>query len=200
MKTARMAAFDFNEIPVLETARLRLRRISRADCDDWLAVFQSPGVIDWLSDFQQVPRPADIQGIVDWADAVFAAKTGIRWALTLKPDDRLIGTCGFHEYLQTHHCAGIGYELHSDYWRRGLMSEAVGAVVRFCFESLSLHRLAADTTEGNAASAALLQKLGFALEGVLRERVYLRGEHHNLWLFSLLEPEYRELVRAGRLA
>ena len=200
MKTARMAAFDFSEIPVLETARLRLRRISRSDYDDWLAVFQSPGVIDWLSDFEQAPRPAEIQSIVEWADAVFAAKTGIRWALTLKPDDRLIGSCGFHLLNQAHQYAEIGYELHSDYWRRGLMSEAVGAVMRFCFDSLSLHRLEADTTEGNAASAALLQKLGFSLEGVLRERVFWRGEHHNLWLFSLLEPEYRELVRAGRLA
>ncbi len=200
MKTARMAAFDFSEIPILETARLRLRRISPADCDDWLAVFQSSGVIDWLSDFEQVPRPAEILDIVEWADAVFAAKTGIRWALTLKPDDRLIGTCGFHLYAQAHHYAEIGYELHSEYWRRGLMSEAVAAVMRFCFDRLSLHRLAADTTEGNAASAALLQKLGFSLEGVLRERVFWRGDHHNLWLFSLLEPEYRGLVEAGLLA
>lgn len=200
MKQAQMAAFDFSEIPVLETARLRLRSISRADCGDWLAALQSPGAIDWLSDFETSPRLEDVQGFVDWADAIFAEQSGIRWALTFKPNDKLIGTCGFHFYEPVHSRAEIGYELHSDYWRRGLMSEAVQAVMRFCFDSLSLHRLAADTTEGNAASAALLQKLGFSLEGVLRERVFWRGGHHNLWLFSLLEPEYRGLVEAGRLA
>ncbi|MCY3574376.1 MAG: GNAT family protein [Chloroflexi bacterium] len=195
-----MAAFDFSEIPNLETARLRLRRISRADCDDWLAVFQSPGASDWLTDFESSPRLATVASFVDWADEIFAAKTGIRWALTVKPGDRLVGTCGFHLYEQRHKVAEIGYELHSAYWRRGLMSEAVAAVLRFCFEQLSLHRLAADVTEGNAASAALLQKLGFSPEGILRERVLWRGGHHNLWLFSLLEPEYRRLVAAGRLA
>ncbi|MCY4146779.1 MAG: GNAT family protein [Chloroflexi bacterium] len=200
MKTAQMAAFDFSEIPILETARLRLRRIMRADCDDWLSALQSPGAIDWLSDFESAPRREEVQGIIDWAEAIFAERTGIRWALTLKPDDRLVGTCGFHLYSQTRHCAEIGYELHSSYWRRGLMSEAAAAVMRFCFDRLWLHRLAADATEGNVASAALLQKLGFSLEGVLRERVFWRGGHHNLWLFSLLEPDYHELVAAGRLA
>ena len=200
MKTARMTDFDFSEIPTLETERLRLRRIRRADCDDWLAVLNSPGTIDWLSDFESAPRREEVEGIVDWADTVFAERTGIRWALTLKPDDKLIGTCGFYDFAPAHQRAEIGYELHSDYWRRGLMSEAVEAVMRFCFDWLLLHRLAADTTEGNVASAALLQKLGFSLEGLLRERVYFRGTHHNLWLFSLLEPEYRRLVEAGRLA
>ncbi|MCY4465996.1 MAG: GNAT family protein [Chloroflexi bacterium] len=200
MKTARMAAFDFKEIPVLDTARLRLRRISRADCGDWLAAFKSPGAVDWLLDFESSPRLATIQSFVDWADEIFTAETGIRWALTLKPDDRMIGSCGFHLYAQRHQVAEIGYEMHSDYWRRGLMSEAAGAVMRFCFDRLSLHRLEADVTEGNAASAALLQKLGFSLEDVLRERHFWRGGHHNGWLFSLLEPDYRGLVKAGRLA
>lgn len=200
MKTARMTSFDFSEIPTLETARLRLRRIKPSDSRDWLAALHSPGAVDWLSDFEHKPRLEEVQGFVDWADGIFAEQTGIRWALTLKPGDKLIGTCGFYDYVPAHQRAEIGYELHSDYWRRGLMSEAVGAVMRFCFDQLSLHRLAADTTEGNTASAALLQRLGFTLEGLLRERVFWRGGHHNLWLFSLLEPEYRALVEAGRLA
>ncbi len=200
MKAAQVAAFDFSEIPPLETARLRLRRIHTSDCVDWLAVFNSPGVVNWLTDFEGSPRREVIQGFIDWAGAIFAAQTGIRWALTRKPDDRLIGTCGFHLYEPKHRYAEIGYELHADYWRRGLMSEALAAVMRFCFDRLRLHRLEADTTEGNAASAALLQKLGFSLDGVLRERVFWRGGHHNLWLFSLLEPEYRRLIAAGRLA
>ena len=72
------------------------------------------------------------------------------------------------------------------------MTEALGEVLRFCFDCLMIHRVEADVTVGNAASAALLRKLGFVLEGEWRERVYSRGAYHSMWQFGLLEPEYRQ--------
>lgn len=80
------------------------------------------------------------------------------------------------------------------------MSEAVGALVQFCFDQLAVHRIEANVTCGNEASAALLRSLGFQLEGTWRERVYWKGAFHSLWQFGLLEPEYRarmELARHG---
>ena len=71
------------------------------------------------------------------------------------------------------------------------MSEALGAVLRFCFDRLGAHRIEADVTEGNVASAALLKKLGFTLEGVWRERVFWRGRFQSMWQFGILAPEYR---------
>ena len=128
-----------------------------------------------------------------WAERIVAEKSGIRWAITLKPDGRMIGSCGFHLYDRRHRRVEIGYELHSDYWRRGIMSEAVGAVLKFCFDSLDLHRVEADVVEGNAASAALLQKQGFTLEGIWRDRVFKRNAFQSLWQFGILEREYRAM-------
>lgn len=191
-----MTEFDFAALPTLETERLRLRRIDDADLSAWLAVWRSPGVLDYLIDFEGAPDDRTAAEIIEWAQRIFAEKSGVRWAITLKPADAMIGSCGFHLYDRRHRRAEVGYELHSDHWRRGIMSEALAAVLRFCFDRLRLHRVEADVVEGNAASAALLKKQGFALEGVWRDRVYKRGAYHSLWQFGLLEPHYRTLGKA----
>ncbi len=186
-----MANFDFAHVPTLATDRLRLRRIASEDRDDWMAVWHSPGVLDYLIDFETLPDDAMAREIFAWAGRIVAEKSGIRWAITLKPGDRMIGSCGFHLYERRHRRVEIGYELHSDYWRRGIMSEAASAVVGFCFARLGVHRVEADVVEGNAASAALLQKLGFQLEGAWRDRVRKRDSFQTLWQFGLLAPEWR---------
>ena len=192
-----MTAFDFAHLPPLETERLLLRQITKADHDDWLAVWHSPGALDYLIDFDGKPQAAVASEIIDWAERIVREKSGIRWAITLKPADRMIGSCGFHLYERRHRRAEIGYELHSDYWRRGIMSEAAQAVLRFCFEQLDLHRAEADVVEGNVASAALLKKVGFTLEGVWRDRVFKRGAFHSLWQFGLLASEFRARQRTA---
>ncbi len=185
--------FQFHEAPVIETERLRLRPVSAGDLGDWMAVWRSPGVIDYLIDFEDLPQEDMGREIIEWADGIFVEGSGIRWALTLKPSKAMIGSCGFHLFDRRHHRVEIGYELHSDYWRQGIMSEAVRAVLGFCFDRLAVHRVEADVVEGNAASAALLKKAGFSLEGIWRDRVYKRGAYQSLWQFGILKPEFHAL-------
>jgi len=198
MAEALLMDFSFSETPTLETDRLLLRRFTKADHDDWLAVWHSPGVIDYLIDFEGKPQGKVARAIIDWADRIFRERSGIRWAITLKPSDRMIGSCGFHLYDRRDSRVEIGYELHAHYWRRGIMSEATEAVLQFCFERMGARRVEADVVEGNAASAALLKKLSFTLEGVWRERVFKRGAYHSLWQFGMLAPEYRARQKAIR--
>ena len=193
-----MTEFDFAVLPTLETERLRLRRVTEADESAWLAALRSPGALDYLIDFEGVPDDRLVSDIIVWAQRIFAEQSGIRWAITLKPDPKMIGSCGFHLYERRHRRAEVGYELHSDYWRRGIMTEALAAVLRFCFDELCLHRVEADVVEGNAASAALLNKLGFNLEGLWQDRIYGRGAFHSLWQFALLEAEFRALGRVDK--
>lgn len=190
-----MAQFNFQATPTLETRRLVLRRIRERDRVAWLEVWNSPGLLDYLIDLDRAPREDLAHETVAWAESIFAQASGIRWAITLKPAEIMIGSCGFHLYEPSHRRAEVGYELHSDYWRRGIMTEALAAVLRFCFERLALHRVEADVVEGNIASAALLKKSGFTLEGAWRDRVHYRGAYHSLWQFGLLAPEFRVLRR-----
>jgi RimJ/RimL family protein N-acetyltransferase len=67
--------------------------------------------------------------------------------------------------------AELGYWLSQEFWRRGIMSEAVGAFTEFCFEHFQLRRIFAEPFANNAASARVLEKAGFALEGRLKNNV-----------------------------
>ncbi len=190
----RNLGFNFEETPTLETERLRLRRILPSDLAAWAAIWQRDRVRQYLLEFESAPDDSAVWAIIEWAERIYKQKTGIRWAVTLKPTERMIGSCGFHLYEARNRRLEIGYELHDAYWRKGIMTEALAEVLRFCFDCLCVHRVEADVTEGNAASAALLRKLGFSLEGLWRERVYARGVYHGLWQFGLLEREYRRCV------
>ena len=67
--------------------------------------------------------------------------------------------------------AELGYWLGEEFWRRGIMSEAVGAFTEFCFKHFQLCRIFAEPFANNAASARVLEKAGFALEGRLKNNV-----------------------------
>lgn len=183
-------AFDFAEVPTLETERLRLRRIQAGDLAAWACIWQCDAVRRYLLEFETAPDDSQVWSIMEWAERIFKQKSGIRWAITQKRQHRMIGSCGFHLYDAQNRRLEIGYELHKDYWRQGLMSEALAAVLRFCFDCLRAHRVEADVSEGNIASAALLRKLGFVSEGLWRDRVYARGAFHGMWQFALLKQEY----------
>ena len=190
-----MSLYNFEEVPELCTERLRLRRIVPADLPAWAEIWNSPQVMRYLIDFETVPSDSEVWSIIEWADRIFKERSGIRWSITLSPCDRMIGSCGFHLYDAHNRWLEIGYELHHDYWRRGIMSEAITALLLFCFDRLEVHRVEANVTVGNEASASLLRHLGFTLEGTWRECVYWCGRFHSFWQFGILEPEYRQILQ-----
>jgi RimJ/RimL family protein N-acetyltransferase len=74
------------------------------------------------------------------------------------------------------HTAGLGYWLGEDFWRRGIMSEAVAAFTDFCFDNFLLHRIYAEAFANNPASARVLEKVGFVFEGRLKNNVIKDGK------------------------
>jgi ribosomal-protein-alanine N-acetyltransferase len=185
--------YDFGHFPVLETRRLILRQVEEIDVQRLLSIFGDPQVVRYMAEADEPLDSYDgAYAIYEWMCRVFAAKTGLRWGLSLKddPSRTLLGTAGFHLYNAKNRNAEVGYELAQAYWRRGLMSEAMQRILRFCFEDMDMHRVAADVTGGNEASAGLLLKLGFQREGTFREKEWLGGRYRDLWLFSLLRREF----------
>lgn len=185
-----MTGFDYSEFPLLETERLVLRQILPSDVEDWLAVWCEPAVMRYMIDFDKTPQTIDdVMPIIEWTDDIFTKQTGLRWAIVKKSFNKMLGSVGFHLYHKANRCAEIGYELHPAYWRQGIMTEALQEVLTFGFRQLNLHRIEANVTVGNEASANLLHRLGFTQEGTWRDKVISRGQFVSLWQFSLLEDE-----------
>jgi ribosomal-protein-alanine N-acetyltransferase len=101
---------------------------------------------------------------------LFKDKMGFRWAITLKSAPaQVIGSCGYFSVRRGTATVEAGYELHPDYWRQGIMTEALGAIIDLGFAQMGLNRIDAMVMPENIASIKLLEKLGFYNEGLLRE-------------------------------
>jgi len=187
----------FGEFPRLETERLVLRRMTLDDAEFYLRHFSAPDIVE-LTAFE---APKDLEAARTELRAYcienFDRNTGIRWGISRKPDPALIGTCGFHQWVREGgHRARIGFDLVAAHRRKGIMTEALTAMLAYGFEGMRLHRAEALVDPGNIGSIRTLEGLGFRREGVLREDAIFRGRFTDDAVYSLLEQEWR----AGRPA
>ncbi|WP_284619278.1 GNAT family N-acetyltransferase [Rubrivivax pictus] len=178
----------FDEVR-LQTTRLDLRPLQAGDAPALLALFSDPVAMrywstpPWTSIEQaQASIAVDLDGLPKGEH--------LRLGLQSRDDGQLLGTCSLFALHPTSRRGEIGYLLRSDVWGRGLMHEALQALVQFAFGELQLHRLEADIDPRNAASARSLQRLGFTKEGHLRERWIVDGEVSDTALYGLLRSEW----------
>lgn len=128
----------------------------------------------------------DADALIASIDEVIDTGKGIHWGLFLPERDYLIGTMGFFRWDHHHRRAEIGYMLHPDYHRRGLMSLAMHLALQYAWTAMNLHSIEARTYPENEASQQLLRKYGFVQEGYLRECFYFDGVFSDSVIFSLL--------------
>jgi RimJ/RimL family protein N-acetyltransferase len=86
--------------------------------------------------------------------------------------------------------AEIGYILARKAWGKGLIHEALSALLTYAVENLKLRRIEADIDPRNQRSARSLERLGFTQEGLLRERWVVEGEVSDTALYGLLAREW----------
>lgn len=87
--------------------------------------------------------------------------------------------------------AMMGYSIDARHQGRGLAYEAVGAVVHYGFDTLRLHRIAANYQPSNERSGALLRRLGFAVEGYARDYLYINGAWRDHILTARINPAWQ---------
>ena len=101
-----------------------------------------------------------------------------------------IGGIGFHQQLDVHRLsAEIGYWLGEPFWGQGIATRAVQALSEWVFATTPLVRLYAHVFEWNPASARVLEKAGFALEGRLRRSVLKEGKLIDQLMYGLVRDE-----------
>jgi [ribosomal protein S5]-alanine N-acetyltransferase len=92
-------------------------------------------------------------------------------------DGAAVGGIGIRIGQDVHrHVAELGFWLGEDFWGHGIMTEAVPAFTDYCFEKFPLHRIFAEPYANNPASARVLEKAGFVLEGRLRKNAVKEGQ------------------------
>lgn len=176
--------------PQLETKRLILRQMRPADAEAIFRLYGDEEVMRYR-DVLAFTRLEEAQHFLEGVRARYEQGEETHWAITLKGEEQLVGSCGYSWHLGPHFGA-LGYDLARRYWKQGIMTEAVGALLRFGFEVRHLHRIEARVRRGNEASTRLLRRLGFQDEGLLRESLFLNHAFYDVQVFSLLTSEYTD--------
>lgn len=175
-----------------------LRRFKLSDAEGYHEFYNQPEVAKFLPD-SMVTKNIEhaTQEITDIIDA-FNKKETIYWAIAQKSDDKIIGGCGFHDWNRFHLRMEIAYDLHPNYWRKGIMQKAIRAVLKFAFSYMGVVRITATTVNENDASNNLLLKLGFKYEGVLRKYKFFKGKMIDVMFFSYIINDFTRDVNLGR--
>ncbi len=175
--------------PQLEGKRVRLRGPRSEDADALFQLFADPQVMRYWSRPPMTTR-MEAEGLLEEIDESFAQRAKLNWMLTLRSNDAVIGTCTLFQLEPRHRRAEVGYALRSDHWGRGIATEAATLALNWAFRVLGLHRIEADIDPRNQSSRKLLERLGFASEGFLRERYFVGEEISDTELFGLLESDW----------
>lgn len=177
-------------LPTLETERLTLRRLCLDD---------APGVFAYSSDpeigkhtaWPPHRTVADSEAYLASALQLYEGGNEALWGIVLKEEAVVVGTCGLYDIDLRHGTAALGYVLALRLRGRGLMPEAMRAVLGWAFGPLGLARVQGVCRVDNVPSARVMEKLGLAPEGVMRSCRVVKGRRIDMKLHAILAEEFR---------
>lgn len=177
----------------LETERLFLRPFTADDFEGahaYGSVPENVRFMPWGPNDAQATRAFLLRCEERWKDEPVSE---FDFAVVLKNTDKVVGGCGI--YLNEERTqAALGWALHRDYWKKGLMPEAAKALLRFGFEELKLHRITAYCNTENYGSYRVMEKAGMRREGHFIKAKFGRVGEEKKWYdqyqYAMLNEEW----------
>ena len=180
----------FGNLPTLETERLKLRLFSLEDTNELYEYCSDEQVTKYLPFDTYTDEKQAIDRINYWLEVYKNLDKPITWAIEYKQDGKMIGSIDFVKWSEQDKSAEVGYVINRKYWNKGIITEALKAVIDFGFKQMDLNRIEARCDERNIASAKVMEKNGLIYEGTLRQKRIEKGEFISLKYYSILKDEY----------
>lgn len=174
----------------LETERLILRRFvvedAQAMYDNWASDPEVTRFLTWPPH-----GSAEITGMLlaDWVKQ-YEDDAYYHWVIELKEIGEVIGSISVVKLNEEIESADVGYCMSRAYWGRGIMPEALRAVIKYLFEEVGMNRIAACHDVNNPKSGRVMDKAGMKLEGIWRQAgKNNQGICDEVW-HSIIREEY----------
>lgn len=181
-----MLTLNFPSFPLLETERLILREHALTDTNELFNMRTNEEVMRYI-DRERPKTIQDIETFITTFNDGFKQGQHIAWVMALKEKPEvMIGSIGYWRTNLANHRAEIGYMLLPEYWRKGIVSEALASTIAFGFNEIKLHSIQANINPDNDASRQILLKHGFVKEAYFREDYYFNGKFMDSEIYSLL--------------
>ncbi|CAE7486379.1 yoaA, partial [Symbiodinium microadriaticum] len=146
-------SFDFSSFPALCTPRLMLREVQVSDAQDVFG-FRGDYEVTKYNCGDAYATIAQVEGLILSQVEQFEKMQAIRWGISQLDHSGegwgpVMGMVGYNYWDRTDRRASIGLELHQFLWGKGIMTEALLAVLRFGFDQMGLNRIEAAASEYN---------------------------------------------------
>jgi len=179
-------------VPLIQTPRLVLRGLGEDDVPFLLEHFGRSEINEYSAD-------DDVKSLEEAKELYlkYIAPTVSRFRLGLLLDGKLIGTVGFYGIDHENGKAIAGADLMKEYWGKGLMTEALQALIDYGFKQMNLNRIEATSDPRNSRSIRLMERCGFRREGLLRQKFYYKATFHDEAIYSLLKEDWKAIRLAS---
>ena len=154
--------------------------------------------IDWINDGEATQFlemtgafPGTIDSMKQWLQRYTNNPNNIAFAIVDKETDRHIGNITLKDINWIHRSAILPILLGArEFWGKGIGTEAESLVIDYAFSRLGLRKMIHTPIATNIGSVRMAEKLGFQLEGVMRDEVFLEGEFHDQLRMGLFQHEF----------
>ncbi len=181
----------------LKTRRLLIREYVD---EDWPAVYayvKDPSF--WKFQAGEPPSEERVKALIQWAvrEQNITPRINYYLAVTDNKSNELIGE-GVLKVIPPGHGQGeIGFGVAPQHWKKGYGTEIARALIDAGFKTFNLHRIAGQCAPENKASIRVMQKLGMAREGLLREHYRSGDRYWSSVIYALLVREFEKIEKTS---
>jgi len=179
--------------PIIDLGNFILREKQDSDVENFFSYYADPEVSKFI--LCEIPRTIEeARRELHYWRGIFYQNDGVYFAIADKFNDCMIGSIGLtgHNIYQSR--IELSYDLSHRYWRHGIMTAAIKAILKHAFRDWKVNRVEAFVSVDNIPSKNLLLKCGFTLEGILRQHRYHRGSYVDVCSFSILKEDFVKLM------
>jgi diamine N-acetyltransferase len=172
---------------------IRLRAIERTDIPKFLKWFNDPEVTKGLATIFPMSEAREIQ----WFDEMLKRPIEVQpFGIEIEVDGewQLIGNTSFFDFDKFAHSSEIGIVIgEKKNWGKGYGSKALRLVLKHGFDSMNLNRISLKVYALNDRAIRVYNKVGFTLEGTMRDAIFRDGKYFDVHMMSILRKEWKPI-------
>lgn len=186
-----------NVITITIDEHTYLKQLQPEDADDLFALTESSRdyLREWLPWVDGTKTAKDSQTFIDVTLKQAAKDNGFQTGIWYR--GRLAGVAGFHAVDSFNRTTSIGYWLGKDFQGKGIITKSCRALIEYAFTKLHLNRVEIRCGVENDKSCAVPERLGFQLEGTIRDGEWLYNHYIDHKVYGMLKADWLEQQRGG---
>jgi RimJ/RimL family protein N-acetyltransferase len=178
----------------LFTLRLTIREYQKTDFLDIHKYASDPETVQYMTWGPNTPE--ETRKFIDLAiyQQQVVPRVNFHFVIILLKTEKIIGGCGIHICVPDQHTAVVGYCLNKGYWMQGYGTETLGALLKFGFEQVGIHRIIATCDTRNIGSMRVMEKNGMRREAHFIQQIWQKGEWRDSYLYAILRNEWKDRI------